>query len=42
VSADIAAARQAFGTVEAIEHENIRVPGSVNPVDLRAQDPHGV
>jgi putative ABC transport system permease protein len=42
VSADIAAARQAFGTVEAIEHENIPVPGSVNPVGLRAQDPHGV
>jgi putative ABC transport system permease protein len=42
VSADIAAARQAFGTVEAIEHANIPVPGSVNPVDLRAQDPHGV
>ena len=41
VSADIAAARQTFGTVEAIEHENISVPGSVNPVDLRAEDPHG-
>ena len=40
-SADIAAARQAFGAVEAIEHANIPVPGSVNPVDLRAQDPHG-
>jgi putative ABC transport system permease protein len=42
VSADIAAARQAFGTVEAIEHANIPVPGSITPVDLRAQDPHGV
>jgi putative ABC transport system permease protein len=41
VSADIAAARQAFGTVEAIEHATIPVPGSVTPVDLRAQDPHG-
>jgi putative ABC transport system permease protein len=41
VSADIAAARQALGTVEAIEHENIPVPGSVTPLDLRAQDPHG-
>jgi putative ABC transport system permease protein len=38
----IAAAREEFGTVEAIEHENIPVPGSVTPVDLRAQDPHGV
>src|SRR5690349_8305209 len=41
-AADVAAAKQAFGTVEAIEHANIPVPGSVNPVDLRAQDPHGV
>src|SRR6266536_2021851 len=29
VSADIAAARQAFGSVEVIEHDNIPVPGSV-------------
>jgi putative ABC transport system permease protein len=42
VSADIAAAKQVLGTVEAIEHENVPVPGSVAPVDLRAQDPHGV
>jgi putative ABC transport system permease protein len=42
VSADIAAARRAFGSVEAIEHATIPVPGSVTPVDLRAQDPHGV
>lgn len=39
--ADIRAARQAFGKVEAIEHASIPVPGSVTPVDLRAQDPHG-
>ena len=39
---DIGAARQALGSVEAIEHENVPVPGSVTPVDLRAQDPHGV
>jgi putative ABC transport system permease protein len=42
LSADIAAAQQAFGPVEAIEHANIPVPGSVTPVDLRAQDPHGI
>ena len=42
VNADIAAARQAFGVVEAIEHANIPVPGSITPVDLRAQDPHGL
>jgi putative ABC transport system permease protein len=42
VSTAIAAARQALGTVEAIEHESVPVPGSVTPVDLRAEDPHGV
>ena len=41
VNADIATARQALGTVEAIEHESVPVPGSVAPIDLRAQDPHG-
>lgn len=41
VSADISLARQALGTVEAIEHQAVPVPGSVTPVDLRAQDPHG-
>ena len=41
VSADIALARQALGSVEVIEHETVPVPGSVTPVDLRAQDPHG-
>src|SRR5215469_10817037 len=42
VNADITAARQAFGTVEAIERSSIPVPGSITPVDLRAQDAHGV
>jgi putative ABC transport system permease protein len=42
VSAYIAAAQKAFGTVEVIEHENVVVAGTVTPVDLRAQDPHGV
>ena len=41
VAVDIAAARQRFGTVEAITHEGVPVPGSITPVDLRAQDPHG-
>ena len=41
VAADLAAARQRFGTVEAVEHVNVPVPGSITPVDLRAQDPHG-
>ena len=42
VAADVAAAKQAFGTVEAIEHENVLVPGYVTAIDLRAQEPHGV
>ena len=37
----VAAARQRFGAVEVIEHDSVPVPGSVTPVDLRAQDPHG-
>jgi putative ABC transport system permease protein len=41
VAGDVAAARQRFGTVEAITHEGVPVPGSITPVDLRAQDPHG-
>jgi putative ABC transport system permease protein len=39
---DTTDARQRFGTVEAIAHEAVPVPGSITPVDLRAQDPHGV
>jgi putative ABC transport system permease protein len=42
VATDLAAARQRFGTVEAIAHQAVPVPGSITPVDLRAQDPHGV
>ena len=42
VAADLSCFRQRFGTVEAIVHESVAVPGSVTPVDLRAQDPHGV
>jgi putative ABC transport system permease protein len=42
ITADLAAARRQFGTAEAIAHENVTVAGSATPVDLRAQDPHGV
>jgi putative ABC transport system permease protein len=42
VAADVAAARQRFGTAEAIAHVGVPVPGSITSVDLRAQDPHGV
>ncbi len=41
VAADLTAAQQQFGTVEAIAHGSVPVPGSITPVDLRAQDPHG-
>lgn len=41
VAVDVAAARQHFGTAEAIAHVAVPVPGSMTPVDLRAQDPHG-
>ena len=42
LATDLAAARKTFGTVEAIAHESVPVPGSITPVDLRSQDPHGV
>jgi putative ABC transport system permease protein len=42
ITANLAAARQRFGTAEAIAHESVPVPGSTTPVDLRDQDPHGV
>ena len=42
VAADLAAARQQFGRAEAIVHQSVPVPGSITPVDLRAQDPRGV
>jgi putative ABC transport system permease protein len=41
VAADLAAARRQFGTVEAVADMGVPVPGSITPVDLRAQDPHG-
>jgi putative ABC transport system permease protein len=41
VAANLAVARHLFGTVEAIAHDAVSVPGSITPVDLRAQDPHG-
>ena len=41
VAADLAAARQRFGTAEAIAHEGVPVSGSITPIDLRDQDPRG-
>ncbi len=39
--ADVAAAQRAFGLVEEIDHQSIAIPGTLNAVDLRAQDPNG-
>src|SRR5258706_10011484 len=38
---DIAALTKTFGTVDIIERSNIPVPGSVDTVEVRDQDPHG-
>jgi putative ABC transport system permease protein len=39
--AGLAAARRSFGTVDVIGHHSVAVPGSVDKVDYRAQDPAG-
>jgi len=41
LTADIAASKTSFGSVEVIEHQQVAVPGSANPIDLRAEDPLG-
>jgi putative ABC transport system permease protein len=41
LDADVAAATGWFGTIEVIAHRAAAVPGSVDTVDFRAQDPHG-
>jgi putative ABC transport system permease protein len=41
LDADVAAIREWFGTVELIGHRQVAVPGSAQPLDLRAQDPRG-
>jgi putative ABC transport system permease protein len=41
VAADVATFRQQFGSVEAIEHGTASLPGSVTPIDVRAQSPRG-
>jgi putative ABC transport system permease protein len=40
--AAIAAVTQRYGTVEVIGHRNVAVPGSVESLDVRTQDPNGV
>jgi putative ABC transport system permease protein len=41
LAGDIAAARRRFGPIDVIENQTIAVPGSVNSIELRAQNPRG-
>jgi putative ABC transport system permease protein len=41
LEAGLAAARERFGTTDVIGHRSLSVPGSVDPVEFRAQDPRG-
>jgi putative ABC transport system permease protein len=41
LEASLAAARERFGTTDVIGHRSLRVPGSVDPVEFRSQDPRG-
>jgi putative ABC transport system permease protein len=41
LAADVAAAREAFDSVEVIHHREVPAPGLFEPVDYRAQDPGG-
>lgn len=42
LQAGLAAARRAWGTIDVIGHRSVAIPGSVDKVDYRAQDPAGV
>src|SRR5207302_907756 len=41
LAADIASLRRQFGKIDVIENARLAGPGTVQPVDLRAQDPRG-
>lgn len=41
LAADIAAARNAFGTIQVIGRRFVPIPGSAQTVEFRAQNPHG-
>jgi putative ABC transport system permease protein len=41
LEASLAAAEERFGTVDVIGHRSLAVPGGVDKVEYRAQDPHG-
>jgi putative ABC transport system permease protein len=42
LQAGLAAARRAWGTIDVIGHHSVAIPGSIDKVDYRAQDPAGV
>ena len=41
LEAGLAAAEERFGTIDVIGHRSLAVPGGVDKVEFRAQDPHG-
>jgi putative ABC transport system permease protein len=41
LEAGLAATLERFGTTDVIGHRSLPVPGSVDPVEFRSQDPHG-
>src|SRR5262245_60706871 len=41
VMAEVADVRKHFGTIDVVKHRSVPVPGSVESIDLRAQDPNG-
>ena len=41
LQAELAAAKRYFGTIDVIGHRSVPVPGSVETLDFRAQDPRG-
>jgi putative ABC transport system permease protein len=41
LEAELASTERQFGTIERIGHRSVAVPGSVETLDFRAQDPHG-
>src|SRR5262249_10375996 len=40
--AQLASARKYFGKIDVIRHRSVPIPGSVESLDFRAQDPNGV
>ena len=41
LEAALAAAEERFGTIDVIGHRSLAVPGGVDKIEFRAQDPHG-